>query len=254
MMMTDDSEIRRRSAKAALERTWELCDEVERYATGFPTGDAMPDFSGRASLMVPDRKQEAADRFGESSLAQIAEMVRSCTACGLSSGRTCGVPGEGVVNARVMVVGEGPGAEEDRTGRPFVGRAGRYLDSWLSSIGLSRERNVFIANVVKCRPPGNRDPFPEEVHACMPYLERQIALVKPEVILCVGRIAAHFLLDRSEGLGKLRGTFHRFGETPVLVTYHPAAVLRNNTLRAPVWEDLKRLALFLDLPIAQKKR
>jgi uracil-DNA glycosylase family 4 len=137
-----------------------------------------------------------------------------------------------------MFVGEGPGAEEDRTGRPFVGAAGQYLDKWLKSIALDRSK-CYIANCVKCRPPQNREPHPEEIGACLPYLERQIAAVRPRLICCLGRIAAQTLLGTTSSLGALRGKVHQRKGIPVVVTYHPSAVLRDQSLRKPVWEDLK---------------
>jgi len=146
----------------------------------------------------------------------------------------------------VMFVGEGPGAEEDRTGRPFVGAAGQYLDTWLPPIGLDRAA-VYIANCVKCRPPQNREPHPDELGACLPFLEHQIQLVRPRVICCLGRIAAQTLLGTTQSLGQLRGRVHQHGGIPVVVTYHPSAVLRDKaTLRKPVWEDLKLLKGLLD--------
>jgi DNA polymerase len=143
-----------------------------------------------------------------------------------------------------LVIGEGPGAEEDATGRPFVGKAGKLLDDMLASrgqIGLYRDKNCFIANVVKCRPPENRDPLPEEIAACAPFLARQIALLKPRIILAAGRISAQTLLRAEEGIGKLRGRFYDYGGIPLLPTYHPSALLRNEDLKRPAWEDLKTL-------------
>jgi uracil-DNA glycosylase len=139
------------------------------------------------------------------------------------------------------VVGEAPGAEEDRRGEPFVGRAGHLLDAMLKAIGLSRGSNVYIANVLKSRPPGNRDPKPEEVAACLPYLMRQIELLRPRVMLAVGRIAAQNLLSTDAPLGRLRGKVHHFGElnTPLIVTYHPAYLLRTPSDKRKAWEDLK---------------
>jgi DNA polymerase len=145
----------------------------------------------------------------------------------------------------VLVVGEGPGAEEDATGRPFVGKAGQYLDRWLKAIDLDRGSNCFIANIVKCRPPGNRDPLPEESAACLPYLQEQIAILSPRAILVVGRIAAQVLTGHAAGIGDLRARQHTFGDLPLVATYHPSAVLRDSSLRAPVWEDLKRLSALL---------
>jgi DNA polymerase len=177
-------------------------------------------------------------------LELVAAEIRACTACPLHKTRTNAVPGEGAARPLVMVVGEGPGAEEDASGRPFVGQAGRRLDEMLAArgqIGLYRDKNCFIANVVKCRPPENRDPLPEETAACVPFLARQIALLKPLVILAAGRIAAQTLLRTEAGIGKLRGRFHDYGGIPLLPTYHPSALLRNEELKRPAWEDLKTL-------------
>ena len=167
--------------------------------------------------------------------------VLTCTRCTLHAGRTQGVFGVGNPQAQWMVIGEAPGAEEDRRGEPFVGRAGQLLDAMLRAIGLSRAQNVFIANVLKSRPPNNRDPRPEEVAACLPYLRRQIELVRPRLLLAVGRIAAQNLLGTEESLSRLRGRVHRFGElnTPLVVTYHPAYLLRNPADKRKAWEDLK---------------
>lgn len=171
----------------------------------------------------------------------LREEVLRCTRCSLHAGRTQGVFGVGNPRAEWMVIGEAPGAEEDRRGEPFVGRAGQLLDAMLRAIGLSRAQNVYIANVLKSRPPNNRDPRPEEVGACLPYLRRQIELVRPRLLLAVGRIAAQNLLGTEESLSRLRGRVHRFGElnTPLVVTYHPAYLLRNPADKRKAWEDLK---------------
>lgn len=167
--------------------------------------------------------------------------VLKCTKCPLHESRTQGVVGVGSRRADWMVIGEAPGAEEDRRGEPFVGRAGKLLDAMLLSLGLRRTANVYIANILKSRPPGNRDPRPEEVAACLPYLERQIELVGPKLLLAVGRIAAQNLLSSDAPLGRLRGRVHRFGEhdTPLVVTYHPAYLLRSPADKLKAWEDLK---------------
>jgi len=145
----------------------------------------------------------------------------------------------------VLVVGEGPGAEEDNQGLPFVGASGKLLDKMLASIGLSRETNCYIANVVKCRPPNNREPTPEERARCLPYLQRQIQLLAPEAILCAGRTAIQALLGTTEGINRLRGKTYDYEGIPVIATYHPSALLRDESLKRPAWEDLKRLrALF----------
>jgi DNA polymerase len=181
----------------------------------------------------------------EDSLAAVEADVGACKACGLAVTRKNTVPGEGSIHPAVMVIGEGPGADEDAAGRPFVGRAGQLLDKMLGSIALSRGQNCYIANMVKCRPPGNRDPGAEEISACYPFLKRQILLLKPALILCAGRVASQNLLKTSKGINALRGQFVEFkiGELtiPVLPTFHPSAILRDETLKRPAWEDLKLL-------------
>jgi uracil-DNA glycosylase family 4 len=167
--------------------------------------------------------------------------ISTCTKCSLAASRTRTVFGVGHPHADWLVIGEAPGAEEDRQGEPFVGAAGKLLDAMLQAIGLSRRENVFIANMLKCRPPGNRDPRPEELAACLPYLMRQIAAIKPKLILAVGRIAAQSLLATDASLGRLRGRVHRFGplSTALIVTYHPAYLLRTPAEKRKAWEDLK---------------
>lgn len=164
--------------------------------------------------------------------------VAGCTACGLCQNRTNTVFGVGDRQAEWMLVGEAPGENEDLQGEPFVGQAGKLLDNMLGALGLARGRNVFIANVLKCRPPGNRNPEPEEVAQCEPFLRRQIALVKPRVIVVLGRFAAQSLLRSTTPIGKLRGTVHSYEGIPVVVTYHPAYLLRTLTDKARAWEDL----------------
>lgn len=173
--------------------------------------------------------------------------VAACTACALAAGRTQTVFGVGDIHARCMVIGEAPGAEEDRRGEPFVGPAGELLNAMLRALGFEREQ-VFIANVVKCRPPGNRDPTPAEAHACSGFLHRQIALVRPTLLLAVGRIAAHNLLGNELPMGRLRQKVHRFGPEglPVLVTYHPGYLLRSPAEKRKVWEDLKMARRMLE--------
>ena len=179
-------------------------------------------------------------------LEAVFEDVSRCRACRLSASRTKVVPGIGVPQPLVMVIGEGPGAEEDRTGVAFVGPAGQLLDKMLAAIGLSRQSNCFIGNIVKCRPPMNRDPAPDEQASCMPFLDRQIALLRPRAILAVGRIPAQALLGVRDGIGKLRGHRYLFRGIPLVATYHPSALLRDETLKRPAWEDLKLLKTILD--------
>lgn len=201
----------------------------------FVPRDAAKSAGPRAAAVGPDGMDPSSlDWDG------LARTVAGCTRCALSTTRTQTVFGVGSRSARWFVVGEAPGAEEDRQGEPFVGRAGQLLNSMLRGIGLAREQ-VFIANVLKCRPPGNRDPSPEEVRCCMPYLHRQIALVAPSLILCVGRIAAQNLLTTDTPIGKLRGKVHTLApfDVPVVVTYHPAYLLRSPGEKRKAWDDLK---------------
>ena len=169
---------------------------------------------------------------------ELEEAVRGCRKCGLCESRTQTVFGTGDRKARLMVIGEAPGAEEDRQGEPFVGRAGQLLNSMLAAAGFERGQ-VMIVNVLKCRPPNNRDPSNEEAAQCLPYLRRQIELVQPDVILCVGRIAAQRLLGREEPLARMRGRVHEAAGRPVVVTYHPAYLLRSPGEKRKAWIDLK---------------
>jgi uracil-DNA glycosylase family 4 len=173
-------------------------------------------------------------------LAQLEQQVLTCTDCALHEGRTNGVFGTGSPTTNVMFIGEGPGAEEDRQGKPFVGRSGQLLTKMIEAIDLTRDR-VYIANIVKCRPPNNRDPLEEEVRCCEKYLKEQIRLIRPRVICALGRVSAHWLLQTDEALGALRKSEHYYEDTPVLVTYHPAALLRNPNLKRNAWEDFKKL-------------
>ena len=179
------------------------------------------------------------------SLQPIAEKVVGCRRCLLYTTAKNGVPGEGNSKAEVVVVGEAPGESEDVSGLPFVGRAGALLTKILESIKLSREE-VFITNVVKHRPPGNRNPTPQEVEACAPYLIRQLEIIKPKVIIAFGNFAAQTLLNTKDGIGKLRGTVHTYHGTPLVVTYHPAALLRNPNWKRPTWDDVKLARRVLD--------
>jgi len=200
---------------------------------------------------APDGIEEPAPSAGAAPAALPADVaaewerlrseVATCTRCALHSSRTQGVFGVGNPQADWLVIGEAPGAEEDRRGEPFVGRAGHLLDAMLRAIGLDRGTSVYIANVLKSRPPNNRDPKPEEVAACLPYLMRQIALLQPRLMLAVGRIAAQNLLSTDLSLSRLRGKVHYFGElnTPLIVTYHPAYLLRTPADKRKAWEDLK---------------
>jgi DNA polymerase len=212
-------------------------------ATGAPAAEAVfvEVQTASAALTLNQKRQQ---------LAQMDEKeVRGCTLCRLCETRTQTVFGEGSPDARIFFIGEGPGETEDQTGRPFVGRAGQLLDKMIGAMGLAREQ-VFIANIVKCRPPNNRCPAPDEVAACTPYLERQLAIVQPEVIVTLGLPAAKYMLQSQASMGKLRGHFHSWRGIKLMPTYHPAYVLRQYTeeTRGAVWSDLKQVMNLLQLP------
>ncbi len=216
--------------------------------------DPPPPRTPRAPVSAPPEPAATAPAVAPSPLevpqdwGGLRAAVRDCSHCKLCMTRTQTVFGVGLETAPLMVVGEGPGADEDAQGEPFVGRAGRLLDEMLAAIGRKRASDapsqaVFIANVVKCRPPGNRDPQADEVEACRPYLDRQIELVKPRLIVALGRIAAQRLLNTDAPLSRLRGPLHHYGpvQTPLLITYHPAYLLRSPREKAKSWEDLKQI-------------
>jgi len=199
-----------------------------------------PEVSAQTSSSSLENASPAAQNSRKTvSLDSIASKIQDCSRCRLAGGRTNTVPGMGVENPLVLVIGEAPGQSEDQTGKPFVGEAGQLLDKMLAAIKLSRNQNCYIANIVKCRPPQNRDPDPQEIQACISYLEAQISILKPKMILLVGRIAAQTLLKTSAGINSLRGTFYQYGSIPMMATYHPSALLRNLQLKAPAWQDLK---------------
>ena len=192
-------------------------------------------------------------------LGQIEDEVRKCRKCELGSLRKNAVPGEGSHAAQIAFVGEGPGADEDDQGRPFVGRAGQLLDRIIKAMGLKRE-DVYICNVLKCRPPDNRDPKPEEIISCLPYLQRQLELINPKIIVALGAHAARSLLNNNKAIGQLRGQFHEYypglGTAPIklMATFHPAYLLRNysDDNRAKVWEDMKKVLAELGLPVPRR--
>ncbi|HEX4882701.1 MAG TPA: uracil-DNA glycosylase [Casimicrobiaceae bacterium] len=216
--------LRRREAAASVDDTPE------------PAGE------GRAGNVVPLRPADDAGarraRIATLSWDALAGDIDACTACGLCRTRNRSVPGVGDRNARWLFVGEAPGADEDARGEPFVGQAGKLLDNMLAALGMNRQDGVYIANVLKCRPPGNRTPEPLEAEACRPYLERQIELIRPALIVALGRSAASLLLGTDATIASLRGRVHRWQSTPLVVTYHPAYLLRNLPDKAKAWEDL----------------
>ena len=184
------------------------------------------------------RTQPTGEPRAERNWIELKQAVPACTACGLHKTRAQTVFGVGDENADWMLIGEAPGAEEDRLGEPFVGQAGKLLDNMLAAIGLKRGDNVYIANVLKCRPPGNRNPEPEEVAKCTPFLRQQIALIRPKLIIAMGRFAAQTLLASDASISSLRGRVYRYEGVPLIVTYHPAYLLRNLPDKAKAWADL----------------
>ena len=204
-----------------------------------------PPIPGNGLAVEPPPAVLGDDIGAAPTLEALARLIASCTRCPLHRTRTHPVPGEGDPQARLMLIGEGPGETEDRLGRPFVGRAGDLLNDILSAIELPRE-SVYIANIVKSRPPQNRKPLPDEVSACIPYLHRQIALIKPKVILALGGTSAESLLNVRKSLTELRGKVHRYAGIPLIVTYHPAALLRNPNWKKPTWDDVRIARQLLD--------
>lgn len=248
---------KKRAALAAL--GIEVYEQKARNASAAALPEAGPAPSAAPVVATPEREAEKAATRTKAGLSlpdsrvipgewePLKAMVRDCRHCKLCETRTQTVFGVGVQTAALMIVGEGPGADEDAQGEPFVGRAGKLLDEMLKSIGHNRAQNTYIANVVKCRPPGNRDPEKDEVEGCRAYLDAQIGLIKPKLIVALGRIAAQRLLGSDEPLSRMRGPIHNYGElaTPVFVTYHPAYLLRSPKEKAKSWEDLKKIWQFL---------
>lgn len=181
-------------------------------------------------------------------LRQCSEEVAECTRCRLAETRTKTVFGVGDPQARLMFIGEAPGRDEDLKGEPFVGRAGQLLDKIIAAMGLRRDE-VYIANILKCRPPGNRDPMADETASCTPFLVRQIRAIQPEIIVALGKPAANYLLSNTESLGRMRGRAHHYEGIVVYVTYHPAYLLRNPAGKVKTWEDIQRVMRDLDLPL-----
>lgn len=215
----------RRPAAAAAEAAVNEADAATELRS--PPAAALPGAPGAREATI-----------GAMDWSALKQAVPACTACGLHAGRKQAVFGVGDARADWLLVGEAPGAEEDRLGEPFVGQAGRLLDAMLAALALKRGQNVYIANVLKCRPPGNRNPEPAEVAQCTPYLLRQIALIEPRLIVAMGRFAAQTLLATDATIASLRGRVHRYAGVPLIVTYHPAYLLRNLPDKAKAWSDL----------------
>jgi uracil-DNA glycosylase len=208
-------------------------------------------FGTEMALAGSGRKKEA--RKAMMTMEEVRDWVDWCTKCRLNEGRTTIVFGEGNEKARLVFVGEGPGADEDKQGRPFVGRAGQMLNRIIENVlGLKRE-DVYIANIVKCRPPGNRTPLPDECATCIPYLYKQLEIINPEIVVALGSIAAHNLLTTEETIGRLRGRFHPYGSAQLMPTYHPAYLLRNPAEKRKVLEDMTKVREALGLEPPKKE-
>ncbi len=210
---------------------------TEEHFAEMAAGSITPDAGDQTSIMDQTSPNQTVEFTGVDDHRQA---ICDCTKCPLGLTRTKFVYGVGNPNADIMFIGEAPGRDEDQQGEPFVGRAGKLLDKIIIAMGITRD-DVYIANILKCRPPDNRDPQPDEMKLCMPYLKEQIRLIKPQLICALGRIAAHGLLQTTTPLGKLRGEWHRFEDIPLIVTYHPAALLRFQQYKRPTWEDMQTL-------------
>ena len=233
--MTGDAreEVRRRLVHARM-----LGERFLYRSPGADAGAGPEDVSVAAQVVGRPTEDEAGGGFDAAAWEELRREVMACTRCELHRTRTQGVFGSGTSVSRFMVVGEAPGFHEDQQGEAFVGKAGQLLTRILAAIGFSRDE-VFITNILKSRPPGNADPAPHQIQACLPYLERQIALLRPAVILALGRHAARTLLGVDGSMAALRGRVFEFRDVPLVATYHPAALLRNPQLKRPTWEDVQ---------------
>ncbi|HWP90750.1 MAG TPA: uracil-DNA glycosylase [Thermodesulfobacteriota bacterium] len=222
---------------------------LESVVLSYPREEEKPKAPMKQPTRIHDDKEKSVIKIEEQlsifdrsakklTLEEIREEIGDCTRCKLHQGRTNIVFGEGNPKARLVFVGEGPGEEEDKQARPFVGRAGQLLTKIIAAMGFKRS-DVYICNVVKCRPPGNRTPEPDETGTCEQFLFKQLRAINPEVIVCLGSVAAQSVLKTKEKLGNLRGKFHSYGRSKVMVTYHPAALLRNPGFKKPLWEDMQ---------------
>lgn len=222
-----------------LREYWQILEGSKSlFVPGISTAVEEPDLSALVNL----EQHSSSTPFSSAGLSELEQMVSECQKCRLHASRKLTVFGKGATRPKVMIIGEAPGKSEDESGLPFVGRSGEYLDRWMQAIGLERDKDLFIGNIIKCRPPENRDPSADEQAACLPYLKRQLELLQPMTILCLGRIAAQILLDSQLPIGRLRAQEHSYESIPMVVTYHPSAVLRYpEKYRRPVWEDLKLL-------------
>lgn len=232
-----DDEIETKSAAPATNGTQEINGAA-------PATDGAPEIKTSApatsGTLATNSAAPAENEKKLQSLSELSGKIARCTRCGLARTRNNVVPGQGVENPLVLVIGEGPGYDEDMQGLPFVGKAGVLLDKMLAAIGLDRKTNCFIANIVKCRPPQNRDPLPDEQNACISFLEAQIHILKPKMILCMGRISGHKISQTELPVHAMHGQFYDYHGIPAMVTYHPSALLRDQNLKIPAWDDLKK--------------
>ncbi len=234
----------------ALENYLRFCKEIgigelpAEFAAG---GTEIEDTEKNGTALLSDRRGSRGSSV--QTLSEIREELGDCTRCRLCETRKNIVFGEGNPRARLVFVGEGPGRDEDIQGRPFVGRAGQLLTKIIQAMKLER-KDVYICNVVKCRPPGNRNPEPDEVASCEPFLTKQIESINPEIIVSLGSVATGLMLKlKNFKMGQLRGTFHQYGNSKLMITYHPAALLRNPAFKKPVWEDMKLVMRELGIPV-----
>jgi DNA polymerase len=233
--MTDRSTILR---EMGLTPIWSLRGATAHVAEKFaePLAPTVPVALGQPPAPLPDSNRDA--NIAAMPWDELISSIANCTACQLSKTRIKTVPGIGDRSPSWMVIGEAPGENEDKQGEPFVGKAGQLLDAMLASVGKKRSHGVFIANVIKCRPPGNRNPEPQEILACAPYLKRQIALASPKLLLAAGKFAAQTLLNRDDTVASMRTSGGQFAGIPVVVTYHPAYLLRSPLEKTKAWDDL----------------
>lgn len=245
----DETEVRKLTKRAGAVRrqgaTETFGPGADSPVANRPLPQGRPGRAGRGSGQ-PAAASSESPGVETADYAELRQVALACTRCALSNRRTQVVFADGNPKGRLMVIGEAPGAHEDATGLPFVGQAGKLLDLMLASVGLSRKESVYICNVIKCRPPGNRNPTPPEIDACAPFLKRQIELVAPEAVLAAGTFAAKWLTSSKNTLGRLRGSVHSYQGVPLVVTYHPAALLRNPGWTRPAWDDLQLLRQVLD--------
>ena len=234
----------------ALENYLRFCKEIGigELPAGFAAGETeIEDTEKNETALLSDRRGSRGSSV--QTLSEIREELGDCRRCRLCETRKNIVFGEGNPRARLVFVGEGPGRDEDSQGRPFVGRAGQLLTKIIQAMKLER-KDVYICNVVKCRPPGNRNPEPDEVASCEPFLIKQIESINPEVIVSLGSVATGLMLKlKNFKMGQLRGTFHQYGNSKLMITYHPAALLRNPAFKKPVWEDMKLVMKELGIPV-----